>query len=141
MPLHSGYVTMQGSGHDVTIPAGTRFTNPLGAGQLETVEVTVVPARGYVEVPLFEMASNPTVRLSEVLQRSFRPAQGPIRQAPLSEVAITADLEGVVFQIKARWTPLTQRKAREGMVRLLERRMATQPRTRYERLAADDDLF
>lgn len=137
-----GYVTLTAGETDLTVPAGTRFRRPrLWVDEdpsvdplppLENRETVVVPARRMVEVPLFEVASNPTIRLDDV-RRLFQ-GRPWVRDTPLRDVQITANLEGVTFQIVPHWKPRTQQAAREGMLRLLKRRMESQPRRWWERL-------
>jgi len=140
----SAWITFSANGPmtnaEVTIPAGTRVTHPRRAGELETRRDYRLPVGSRMEVPLFEMAHNPTISLDEVRSRRFSGlGQGPVRDIPIREARITAELDGVVFQIIPRWRPLTEQKAREGLLRLMRRRMRTQ-RSRYQRML-DDDLL
>ena len=84
------------------LPAGTRFHHSRQAIELETRGETTLSPGDRVEVPLFEVASNPTITLDDALRRFHAVVRGSIRQWPLREAPITADLEGVVFQIVPR---------------------------------------
>jgi hypothetical protein len=139
------YVTLTAGDGDLIVPDGMRFRLPrlhFGNGDrpdegygLETRGRTAVPARRSREIPLFEVASNPTVRLDEVRERRFDVGHGWVRERPLSERGpIPADLTGCVFQIVPHWRPRTQQGAREGLLRLMRRRIETQPKRWWERL-------
>lgn len=132
--MPDGYVTITAGPRDVTIPAGTRmrdYNRPV----LKTQREVTIRANKFMEVPLaFDGPSSPEIkapfRVGQIREYSIDDDIGPIG----------ADLTGVTFQIIPRWQPLTKQQAREGLVRLLQRRKETQPRTRYEKLV-EDDLF
>lgn len=90
-----------------------------------------------IMVPVMPVVSAPQVDISEIQERRFAllgRQTWPDPNCPL-------DLSGTKWGIVERWRPLTRQKAREGLLRLLTRRMETQPRTAHERVYGDGDLF
>lgn len=133
-----GWVTITAGDQAVTIPSGV-FIDDYGPHRprrvLQTRGEVTIPANRRVEVPLFPVVSNPTPRTFGL---SGWVRDGPLREATLSPAL---NLEGVKFYIVSHWKPRTEQEAREGMLRLLQRRKETQPRTRYERISLEDDLL
>ena len=135
----SHYVVLTAGSEGVTIPAGTRFRRSTYDDEpeiliLETREDVVLPARRSTEIPLFTIGPINSSQRTTLRTLSDYSGSHIVRDRRWLDTNLGVDLTGVTFQLVPRWTPLSERTAREGFLRLLARRIETQPRRWWERL-------